>query len=176
MTRQQLIQDIDQSYNNVIEKISSVSEEEFYQKKNGKWSIAENLAHLTLSAKLMNRALNAPKIGLLLRFGLHLKSFRDINWMNKTYAAATIPSTTSFEPRMQLESSKSFELKEFKEKHLALISSVNKWGNPSLDFLQLPHIVFGKLSIREYLMFIAFHIRHHEKAIDRIIAPTQSHA
>lgn len=169
MTKKQLIDDIHLSCSQIIEKVRSVPEELFYQKENGKWSIAENLAHLTLSAKLMNRALNAPKFGLIWRFGIHRIPFRNIQWMKETYSNASIPKTTGFEPRMRQDSTKAYELKEYQEKHTDLIKSVEKWSDLPLDKLQLPHIAFGKLSIREYLMFIPFHNRHHEKAIDKIL-------
>lgn len=86
-----------------------MSKEEFYSQKNGKWSSAQNLAHLTLSAKLFSRALLAPKIALIFQFGLNFGAQKDLDWIDKYYKSAIIPSVTEFEPKMGSNSSLEYE-------------------------------------------------------------------
>ncbi len=153
----------------LLSLVISSNEELFYKKNNNKWSVAENVAHLSLSAKLMTKALNAPKIALLIKFGINLKTFRNEEWLLKTYYDATLPATTGFEPRLKKTSTKEYELEEFKNTHKKLIKSLEKWPEWTLDRTQLPHVVYGKLRLREYLIFICFHIKHHKKAINTIL-------
>lgn len=171
MKKPELILNLTEAYTTVLTRVASVPEENFYIQKNGKWSVAENLAHLTLSAKLFNRALEAPKLGLLFRFGINLSDFRDESWLDETYKKASFPDRTGFEPRMSEKTTKEFELEQFETKHLQLIENLKNWKEWQLDRLQLPHLIFKKLSIREYLIFLAYHIRHHERAIIASISP-----
>ncbi len=170
MKKETLTQNIQTTSRSLLSKLKPVTEENFYLRIGNKWSIAENLAHLTLSAKLFNRALKAPKPGLLIRFGVNLKPFRGEEWLDKTYHEASFPQTTGFEPRMHPDTSKAFELDAFVLQHEQVTQNCHKWSDLQLDYLRLPHVVFGYLSVREYLLFMEYHIRHHQKAIDRILS------
>ncbi|MGR3811759.1 DinB family protein [Jiulongibacter sp. NS-SX5] len=169
MNKEGLISKIDHSTAAILDIVGRIREDQFMVSKNDKWSVAENMAHLTLSAKLMNKALKMPKIALLLRFGPNFKKYRGLEWMNKTYSEATLPKVTGFEPRMHPDSSKVYEIKDFIAKHDELKENSADWSDFYLDKVRLPHLAFKYLSVREYLQFMSFHIDYHKKAILRQI-------
>ena len=102
-----------ETYKDILITIEGINEDAFYKNNKEKWSAAQNMAHLTLSAKVLSRALKAPKIALAFRFGLNSKKQRSLDWIRETYNNATFPAVTGFEPRMSSETSMVFEKEQF---------------------------------------------------------------
>jgi len=48
-----------------------------------------------------------------------------------------------------------------------LFSKLDKFTENELDRYILPHLLLGKLTLREMLFFTIYHIEHHEKLIKR---------
>jgi hypothetical protein len=118
-----------------------------------------------VKCETLSRALKAPKLALAYRFGLHFGSQMDLISIDKFYKSATIPSVTGFEPKMSPDTSLEYETNEFIKYHERIISSIDSWILWQLKVLQLPQLVFGKLSILEMLLFFSCHNEHHRKAI-----------
>jgi hypothetical protein len=169
MNKEELKSELRKAYKAILEDLAQITDEGFYIQKNGKWSAAQNMAHLTLSAKLFSRALKAPKLALVYKFGLHFASQMDLNSIDKFYKSATIPSVTGFEPKMSLDTNQDYEKKEFEKYHENIISSLDSWSLWQLKLFQLPQLVFGRLSIYEMMYFFSYHIEHHRKAIHSAI-------
>jgi hypothetical protein len=69
MDKKGLIDLLKNSVEATISDCNGISNDDFYATKDSKWSAAQNFAHLTLSAKILNRALSAPKLALWYKFG-----------------------------------------------------------------------------------------------------------
>ena len=150
----------------VLLALHTVSEEEFTKRPTTeKWSIAENLAHLTFSAKVFNKALNAPKIYLWYKFGKRKIGSRPFNEIKDQYYKASFPAVTGFEPRMPTKLDMSHEIAAFERAHQNMIKSIDQWNDAQLDTYLLPQLVLGKLTVREMTQFMAFHMGHHLLAI-----------
>jgi hypothetical protein len=52
MEKEELKSEIRSAYQAFLKELKALKADEFYVQKNGKWSPAQNMAHLTLSAKL----------------------------------------------------------------------------------------------------------------------------
>jgi DinB superfamily len=169
MTKEEIIKGFRSTITDIISDVNTCTETEFYAIKNEKWSAAVNFAHLTLSAKVVARGLAAPKIALWLKFGRQFKresvSYDAI--VEKYLIANAIPrsSPTGFEPRMSADTTKAFEIKQFTDIHDKLISTLSKWTEKQLDTYLIPHPLMGKITVRELLCFLVYHIKHHQKAV-----------
>jgi hypothetical protein len=158
------------SYAAVLKEIENCNAEEFYCNKNSKWSAAQNLSHLTLSAKLFSRALYAPKFGLLYKFGIHVGNQKTLGDIDRAYKSFSFPATTGFEPKMAPETSLAYEIEMFKSYHEKIISGLDSWSIWQLKLLRVPQLVFGHLSILEMCLFFTYHLAHHQKAIKVALA------
>ncbi|WP_341228201.1 DinB family protein [uncultured Arcticibacterium sp.] len=165
MNKLEIKEDFQKTLDSVINDVDHLTKEQFYFQKNNKWSAAQNMAHLTLSAKIFRKALRAPKIALVLKFGFNLNEQRDSEWIERTYGNAEFPAVTGFEPRMHEISSLAYEMEQFLNVHQDVIILIDQTPEWQLSSLRLPQPVLGKLSIREMCLFFTFHIRHHQKAI-----------
>lgn len=165
MNKLEIKEDFQNTLDSVINDLDHLTKEQFYFQKNGKWSAAQNMAHLTLSAKIFRKALRAPKIALALKFGINLKAERDTEWIETTYGNADFPAVTGFEPRMHENSSIEYEIEQFLKIHQDVVNLIDHLSEWQLSSLRLPQPVLGKLSIREMCLFFTIHIRHHQKAI-----------
>jgi DinB superfamily len=169
MKKEAIISGFRSAAKDIVAIIEQSSETEFYTSNNEKWSAAVNFAHLTLSAKVVARGLAAPKIALWLKFGRQFKresvSYDAI--VEKYLIANAIPrdSPTGFEPRMNAETTKAFEVKQFTDIHDKLIFTLSKWTERQLETYLIPHPLMGKITVRELLCFLIYHIKHHQKAV-----------
>jgi hypothetical protein len=169
MRKEEIIGGFESAIGAILADVETSSEAEFYTNKNDKWSAAVNFAHLTLSAKVVARGLAAPKIALWLKFGRQFKrdsvSYDEI--VEKYLIANAIPRTnaTGFEPRMHTDSTKAYEIKQFVDIHNKLTTTLSKWTEKQLDTYLIPHPLMGKITVRELLCFLVYHIKHHQKAV-----------
>lgn len=170
MKKTEIIEKLKATCASLIESVENISEKEFYAVKNGKWSAAQNFAHLTFSTKIINRALSAPKIALWYKFGRRFKGeSRDYQTIVSIYIEANSKprqQATGFEPKMKPDSTKAYELKVFKEFHEALFKHLDKWSESQLNSYLLPHPLIGKLTVKEMLYFVDYHILHHKNAVE----------
>jgi DinB superfamily len=169
MTKEEIIRGFKSASSDILALVESSSEAQFYASKNDKWSAAVNFAHLTLSAKIVARGLAAPKIALWLKFGRQFKR-ESVSYdviVEKYLNANAIPRSnpTGFEPRMHADSTKAFEIKQFTDIHEKLTAILSKWTEKQLDTYLIPHPLMGKITVRELLCFLVYHIKHHQKAV-----------
>jgi hypothetical protein len=169
MKKEEIIAGFRSAIAEILALTDKSTEKEFYASKNEKWSAAVNFAHLTLSAKVVARGLTAPKIALWFKFGRQFSrdsiSYEAI--VEKYLIANAVPRTnpTGFEPRMHPDSTKAYEIKQFTDVHEKLIATLSGWSEKQLDSYLIPHPLMGKITVRELLCFLVYHIKHHQKAV-----------
>ncbi len=168
--RSDLQQKLENAANEILQKMEGISEEAFFKRSNNKWSAAENLAHLTFSAKVMNKALNAPKLALWYKFGRRFKGSRPVEDLIAQYKSSVFPAVTGFEPTLKPDSNLNSEIESFNKTHDKLKASLEKWSEKQLDTYLLPHVVLGKLTVREMTGFMAYHIYHHQLALEKALS------
>ena len=170
MNKLEIVEKLKSTCDLLVKSVENVNTHDFYASKNEKWSAAQNIAHLTLSTKIMNRAFSAPKIALWYKFGRRFKgesrSYETIINIYNEENNKPRNTTTGFEPKMKPESTVSYEIKNFKEFHDAMFTNLENWSDKQLNTYLLPHPLIGKLTIKEMLYFVDYHILHHQKAIN----------
>ncbi|AUD05701.1 DinB family protein [Spirosoma pollinicola] len=142
--------------------------EQFAAKANSKWSVAEVLQHLYLSARPIIRLMTGPR-EVLSQWGPVETSSRSYNDIAVAYqiileTGAKAPAALSPRPEdVQVEKSEMGA--RFAGVYDALAAVLESWSISELDNYYVPHPVLGKLTVREMLYFTSIHTRHNLKLL-----------
>ena len=161
-----LIEDLTQSFQEVIKWINSQAEERFNQDLvPGKWTIAGHLYHLIKSTKAVSKGMAMPKLGLRTMFGKNNRPERSYQQMVEKYKAALATTNIKAPASYQAEAGRIFDrttlLKRFEGELQALIQALEKWDEADMSIYIMPHPAIGKCTIREFVYFTTLHTYHH---------------
>lgn len=166
MTKQAIIQKLSEGFSIVEATIRQSGGDAFYQKKDEKWSVAQNIQHLILSVKPLNFAFTLPNFALLF-FGKLNRDPRNYEEMVGKYHQKLVEgavSTEQFTPKDE-DSNKEEIMKQFRTVNDTFLKKIDEFSEQDLDKYLLPHPLLGKLTLREMLYFTIYHTLHHHKAI-----------
>ncbi len=145
---------------------------EFFAPQGAAWSPAEHVRHLAKSPRPVARALDAPRIILAFRFGLHRGPSPTFAELRERYLAALAAGAQAgrFAPSAKAvpadpEAGRDDVLVEWHAANRSLERAVGRWSERSLDRHRLPHPVLGLLTVREMLAFTVYHTAHHLRRI-----------
>lgn len=143
---------------------NSVDEIQFKQQLGGKWSMAEVMQHLYLSARPVVRLMTGSR-DVFDQWGQvdrALLSYESIATAYQTVLTLGAKAPEPMLPRPEdIDVSKQQMLDRFSAIYEALAEASEGWSVHDLDTLQIPHPVLGKLTVREMLYFTSIHTRHH---------------
>lgn len=139
--------------------------------KEGKWTMAGHLYHLTKTTKEIGRGMSMPRIALRTTFGKCNRPERTFEEQYNKYINALenfkvtngksyIPSDT-FLPPAGKELDKEELIQWFSKEMTSLQKLIGKWKEKDLGVYLLPHPALGKMTIREIIYFSIFHTKHH---------------
>ncbi len=157
-------------FDDLIKLCGSTNDKDFFVKETDKWSVAENLEHLSLSLKKSWQALFLPKIILRWKFSkpsrasytyeelhdLYLQKLREGAKASKSYIPLVQKSETSKEAVIT-------RFEYIANKYLDRLKYY--WEDEHIDRYQIPHPVLGPITTRELFYFNMFHTTHHHKAM-----------
>lgn len=150
----------------------------FFRQKDGKWSPAQTVRHLTKSTRPVAKALRMPRLLLRILFGPSNRKSTSFDELASRYeerlsggfqaggfapSAETQPDLPAWRARIMSDRQR---VKE------DLVNIVRRWPEDALDRYLLPHPALGKLTVREMLYFTIHHHKHHEDVIRRRTAST----
>jgi hypothetical protein len=148
---------------------------EFFAPLGEAWSPADNVRHLVKSNRPVVRALGLPKLLLLLRFGMSNGRSRRYAEIVSTYREALAGGVTAgpFAPRPLAAEERTGAARDRFVAELAtslddLAAATRNWSERALDRLRLPHPALGPLTVREMLLFTAYHNTHHPATVARL--------
>ncbi len=149
----------------MIDLLMPLSDEQFFAPKNGKWSSAETLQHLFLSARTLPRMLTGPRT-LFEQWPRSHRPSRPYDEVAAAYEhtlrAMGIKAPASLVARPEdMQVSKADLLARFSTTHDALAASIGSWSEEELDTYQIPHPALGLITVGEMMHFTAYHIDHH---------------
>ncbi len=173
MKSDEIARSLSSNYNQFIESIESMNESTFtFRPSEEKWTNAQNLEHLILSVAPVGKAMGLPKFVLRTTIGVSNRPSRSYDDLVKRYwgkLEAGGVSTKKFEPTPISFSDKSKLSDKLKKEVNKLIKTMGKFSEDELETLILPHPLLGKLTLREMLMFTAYHGEHHFKIVSKNI-------
>lgn len=159
---------IEASFAGFLATLSEIPDNRFEEMPGGKWSAGQQLDHLIRSVRPVNLALGLPKFVLRLLFGKTIRASRTYEELVDKYkeklAQGGVASRPFVPPAIPL-SRKSDLVNRFTSQKHKLLSHLDKWDEPALDYYVLPHPLLGKLTVREMVFFTIYHTEHHRQAV-----------
>jgi hypothetical protein len=144
--------------------VDRFSEEEFARQPNGKWSVADVMQHLYLSARPVARLMTGPR-EVLLQWEKAREPSRAYEEIADTYqlilsTGVKAPATMSPRPE-DMPVDRSIIVERFTGVYRTLSEAVGHWSDEELDEYTIPHPVLELLTVREMLHFTSAHTLHH---------------
>lgn len=145
----------------------------FFAKIDGHWSPAENVRHLVKSIRPVTKALGLPRLVLRIMFGAPRRDSAPWSGIQTRYLGLLDAGGKAgrFSPseheEQDLEGGRARIIGQFVEVNRALRAAIARWPDRALDRYQLPHPLLGKLTLREMLIFTAYHQVHHLDGVKR---------
>jgi hypothetical protein len=154
-----------------VEVTDKLSEDQFKQQVDGKWSVAEVMQHLYLSARPVARLMAGPR-EVFSQWGqaeMPSRSYETIAAIYQKALTLRRQAPPSMSPRpedMQVE--KTVIIDRFSGIYQALTEAANGWSDDDLDLLLIPHPLLGYLTVREMLYFTSTHTQHHLRLLPKL--------
>ena len=137
-----------------------------------KWSTSQHVLHLVNSLQLLNKALSYPKFLLKYKFGICNRKPKNYDAVVKNYQQKLIKNKERakiFNQSLKMPTFKEREslLTKYQIQQKKLQYKTNKISNKNLDTLVIPHPLMGKMTIREIIMWTAYHTEHHTETLKK---------
>jgi len=143
----------------------NVTNEKFFFQPADKWSIAQNVDHLTISMKQTRLAYALPKFIVRLYVGKPnrpSRSFDELVMKYKNKLTAGGKASGVFVPKIITGISKEELIGKWERSLQAYFNSLKKnWKDEQLDNYLAPHPLLGKITLRELCYFTIYHTEHH---------------
>jgi len=166
MTKKEIADIINDKHQVLFDWLKSHPEQNWVKGPEGKWNTGEHIVHLIQSGTALNKALKLPKFFLKYKFKTNNRENRSYaqvvnNYQSKLAANPGVVANISKNmPSIEISNKSTFISQLDKEK-TKLISRVQKWKDKDLDTYLLPHPLMGRMTIREIMMWSAYHTEHH---------------
>ncbi|KAB7731974.1 DinB family protein [Rudanella paleaurantiibacter] len=165
MTIPEIQQTLTDRYRAFLSLTAPLTDAQFYAPTaEGKWSVAETLQHLYLSARPVARLLAGPRDGLH-SFGKPVGPSRPYAQLVADYRQALvdngIKAPASMSARAEDLAERATVENNFAAAHQRVVDVLANWTDDDLESYQVPHPAMGLLTLREMLYFTAYHILHH---------------
>lgn len=144
----------------------SIDSNNFFHQPVEKWSIAQNVKHLIISANATRLAFTLPKFITKLYVGKPNRSSRSYDELVSKYKMKLQQggkASGRFIPqKLSNNINKDQLLDSFNQSMVKLTIAIkNKWTEQQLDQYIAPHPLLGKITIRELCYFTIYHTYHH---------------
>ena len=154
---------------------SGINDELFFYQPVDKWSIAQNVKHLTTSASNTKLAFVLPKFIIRLYAGKPDRSSKTYDELVAKYKSKLEQggrASGRYIPKPILSSKgKQKMLNDFSKIMNRLVDSIDKkWKDRQLDQYLAPHPLLGKITLRELCYFTIHHTLHHLGTINSRLA------
>jgi hypothetical protein len=172
-TAQQILSTLESVQDEGVAYWSGFGTSEFFAKIDGHWSPAENVRHLIKSIRPVTKALSLPRLVLRFMFGAPRRESARWSDVQTRYLGLLDAGgkagrfTPSDREEQDLEAARARIMAQFVQVNRELRTAIAKWPDRSLDRYQLPHPLLGKLTLREMLIFTAYHQMHHLDGVKR---------
>lgn len=147
-----------------IDKANSLSEDEFTKHEPERWSVADVMQHLYLSARPVARLMSGPR-EVLAQWGTPRAPSRtneEITTAYQNVLAKGVKAPPGVTPRPEdMAVEKAVIVQRFSDVYQAVSDAINGWPEEEFDAYCVPHPAFGTLTVREMLYFTSGHTRHH---------------
>ncbi|RTL60631.1 MAG: DinB family protein [Sphingobacteriales bacterium] len=164
-----IIQNTETVFKETTAYVKNVENINFFKHVEDKWSIAENIQHLTISTKMTSLALKVPKFVLRLFYGKPnrpSRSYEELVTKYKNKLEAGGVASGRYIPKKQDAGTKEEIIEKWDAATQNYLSRIKYyWDEDKLDTYIVAHPMLGKITIRELAYFTIYHTQHHLKTI-----------
>ncbi len=160
---------------NILEEmnayVATVDDATFKKSVNGKWSIAQNIDHLTISNTVTTAALGMPRIVLKQLFKTNqrpLWNYDEVVWRYQRSLGNGAKASLPYQPKISLMPVRALVMRFWKGSSKSLLKALDACSETDLDTYLIPHPIIGKMTLRELLFFTIYHIGHHLNTVKNI--------
>jgi hypothetical protein len=169
-TKDEILAGLEESAKELLQCCSSITPEQFFRQPADKWSVAQNITHLTTSAKMTGLAYRLPKFVVRLYTGKPNRASRTYDALVEKYnlklSEGGKASGRFIAKPVNPNTGKTTLLLSYGEQMEALHGYIRKgWTNEKLDLYLAPHPLLGKITLRELGFFTIYHTYHHLRII-----------
>ena len=170
MTKEEVVKTLEHKHQLLCEWLESHPNEDWVKGPKGKWNTGEHIVHLIQSKKALNRALLMPKFYLKYKFGTNNRENRTYNQIVQKYQnklsdnPGIVADISKKMPKIEIANKITYIAKLEKEKK-KLIRQFRRWTESDLDTFLLPHPLMGRMTIREIVIWTAYHTEHHHNVL-----------
>lgn len=164
MDKNDLISLLNKHYQDFIEYIKSLSEEDYQFRYKEKWDASQQLSHLILSVKPLVQVFSLPpslieeKFGKTDRAGVSYEALRE-DYLEKLKEGGKAPAR--YLPEVSPFSQREALCRELTQAVMELSVKIENFPEKTLDQLQIPHPLLANLTMREMLFNATYHPIHH---------------
>jgi len=138
----------------------------------GKWTISQQILHLANSLQALNKSLIYPRVFFKYRFGTSKRESRDYDTIVKKFQEKLIEKqhkakkvNRKIKKTKQKDRERLLTRLQIQSKKLQY--KIKRISDENLDTLVLPHPFMGKMTVREFIMWTAYHTEHHTKILKK---------
>lgn len=163
---------LEEKHQNLFDWLAKQPQENWEKAPNDRWTTAQHILHLVNSLQLLNNALSYPKFILKYKFGICNREGRNYDTVAKKYQeklAANRERARTFNQKIKNPTLAEKErlLTKFQIQQKKLQYKTKKISDKNLDMLVIPHPLMGKMTIREIIMWTAYHTEHHLETLKK---------
>lgn len=170
MDKTDLVDLLETKHQELFNWLKNQPEENWEKGPTNKWTTSQHILHLINSLQLLNKALSYPKFILKYKFGVCNRPLRDYKTVVKKYNEKLEKNqdrAKKFNQKLKTPTLKQREtlLTLFQIQQKKLQYKTKKISDKNLDTLVVPHPLMGKLTLREIIMWTAYHTQHHTETL-----------
>ena len=157
---------IEEKYQVLFDWLNQQPGENWEQGPEGKWTTSQHILHLVNSLQLLNNALSYPRFFLKYKFGLSNRPSRSYEEVVKKYQEKLEENkdkTIAFNENLKspLLKDRPRLLTRLQIQHKKSQYKTRKISDVNLDTLVIPDPLMGKMTVKELIMWAAYHTEHH---------------
>ena len=170
MEKEEIADLLEENHNTLFKWLEDQPNENWEKGPDGKWTVGQQILHLVNSLQLLNNALSYPRFFLKYKFGLCNREPRDYKTIVSKYCQELVDNKDKIKKYNQklkkpLLKDRERLLTKLQIQSKKLQFKIKKISDVNLDTLVLPHPLMGKMTIREIIMWTAYHTEHHTKIL-----------
>ena len=177
MTKQEIITASENIFNRFSQNCAHITDDIFFARPAGKWSVAENMQHLIISTNTTTLAYSLPKFVVKWVGGTPNRKSRTFDELKEKYYKKLSEggrASARFVPKpIEIKYGKQKLLNNWNKATVKYIHALTgKRTEADLDNYLARHPLLGRITLRELCYFTIFHTQHHLNSIQKV-SPTQ---
>lgn len=180
LNKEQIIIATEKKFDAFTQTCKSIDENIFFTVPEGKWSVAENIEHLTVSTNTSTLAYKLPAFIVRLVSGKPnrpSRSYEQLVEKYKTKLAQGGRATGRFVPKKtNTRIGKELFISRWEKAAVKFIQALKskRTTEIKLDDYLAPHPLLGKITLRELCYFTIYHTEHHLEIIKKLAGITHN--